>query len=269
MVRRSSPQNSRPGRPRPRAVDSPKSGAASPNAGGIDEGNAARRLDSADESSETESATLTEAQLQSRAAEASAAEDRTWIERARYGDEAAFGSLVQKYQDRAIAIARNFVLNEETARDVAQEGFLRVYRNLDRYDPTHRFYTWFYRILVHLAIDRTRRRKRVQELLRQRALEPMGTPEDPSAPLESHDLRRQVSEVLAGLPDKYRVLLVLRDLEGFTSKEISEISGSNHATVRWRLHRARQIFREAWEGAGFEVTGGPVTSREDDPVDGD
>ena len=203
-------------------------------------------------------------ELQARAAEASAAEDREWIERSRYGDEQAFASLVEKYQDRAIAIARKFVLSEEPARDVAQEAFLRVYRNLHRYDPKHRFYTWFYRIVVHLAIDRTRRRKRVQELLRQRAQEPTRAVDSPSAPLEQSDLRGQVESVLSGLPEKYRVLLVLRDLEGFTSKEISEISGSNHATVRWRLHRARQIFRESWESAGFEIVGGPVAKAESD-----
>ena len=185
----------------------------------------------------------------SRAAEASASEDRLWIERARYGDEAAFALLVEKYQERAIAVARNFVLNDDTARDVAQEAFLRVYRNLHRYDPKHRFYTWFYRIIVHRAIDGTRRRRRVRELLRARASEPRPAPEDPSAGLERSDLRERVERVLATLPEKYRVLLVLRDVEGFTSKEISEISGSNHATVRWRLHRARGIFREAWEAA--------------------
>ena len=228
------------------------------------EGNAARRRArerSAPARSEAEE------QLAARAAEASAGEDREWIERARYGDERAFGDLVVKYQDRAIAIARNFVLNEEAARDVAQEAFLRVYRNLHRYDPQHRFYTWFYRIVVHLAIDRTRRRKRVAELLRQRAREPLGTPEDPSTPLVHDDLRGQVERILEKLPQKYRVLLVLRDLEGFTSKEISEISGSNHATVRWRLHRARQIFRESWEAAGYDIIGGELPGSGDESAD--
>ena len=224
------------------------------NSGPATSGNAARRL----QSPGTAASGGSDAELQARAAEASAAEDRDWIERSRYGDEQAFAQLVEKYQDRAIAIARKFVLSEEPARDVAQEAFLRVYRNLHRYDPKHRFYTWFYRIVVHLAIDRTRRRKRVQELLRQRAQEPVRPVDSPATPLEQGDLRDQVQTVLSGLPEKYRVLLVLRDLEGFTSKEISEISGSNHATVRWRLHRARQIFRESWESAGFEIIGGPV-----------
>jgi len=190
--------------------------------------------------------------LGERAAEASAAEDREWIERARYADEAAFASLVAKYQERAIAIARHFVQNDDSARDVAQEAFLRTYRNLHRYDPKRRFYTWFYRIVVHLAIDGTRRHGRIRELFRQRAQEPAPLPEAPSARLEREELRGQVDGVLAGLPEKYRLLLLLRDGEGFTSKEIAEISGSNHATVRWRLHRARGMFREAWSAAGYE-----------------
>lgn len=219
-------------------------------------GSAARRLHPVPgPPSEGEGTAESEARLAARASEESAAEDRIWIARARQDDETAFAELVRKYQDRAIAVARHFVRDEEAARDVAQEGFLRVYRNLDRYDPKHRFYTWFYRIVVHLAIDRTRRRKRVQELLRQRAREPWTSPEDPSRPLERSDVRTQVEGILERLPKKYRVLLVLRDMEGFNSKEIAEISGSNHATVRWRLHRARQMFRDAWEAAGHAPVG--------------
>ncbi len=215
------------------------------------EGNTARRASQGDLSRPSKSQDA----LSARTAEASASEDRRWIEQARLGDEQSFASLVKKYQDRAIAIARHFVREDESARDVAQEAFLRVYRNLHRYDPKRRFYTWFYRIVVHLAIDGTRRRKRIAELLRLRSLEPSGQSEDPSAPLERDDLQYQVAKILRVLPEKYRVLLVLREMEGFTSKEISEISGSNHATVRWRLHRARQIFKESWEAAGFEPLG--------------
>ena len=58
-------------------------------------------------------------------------------------------------------------------------------------------------------------------------------------------------QVLQEVPSKYRRLLVLRDIEGFTSKEIAEVAGWNHATVRWRLHRARKLFRAAWETRGF------------------
>jgi RNA polymerase sigma-70 factor (ECF subfamily) len=142
---------------------------------------------------------------------------------------------------RSIAIARHFVPDEETGRDVAQEAFLRLYRNLHRYDPERRFYTWFYRIVVHLAID--------------------------WASLLRRDLKEQVEGVLSVLPEKYQLLLVLRDVEGFTAKEIAEISGSNHATVRWRLHRARQIFRDSWVAAGFAPLG-PAPAADAEDADG-
>ena len=198
----------------------------------------------------------------------SADEDRVFIERARYGDADAFEALVNKYHSRAIGIARNFVFDREAARDVSQEAFLRVYRSLDRYDPKQRFYTWFYRIVVHLSIDHMRRNKNTPKRLGERddvgwaASAPRSSVpgEDtrqsaPSLGLEQSETREQVESVLEQLPKKYRLLLVLRDLEGFTSKEISDIAGWNHATVRWRLHRARRLFRQAWESAGFPVDG--------------
>ncbi len=70
-------------------------------------------------------------------------------------------------------------------------------------------------------------------------------------PLESSETTDQVRDILAVMPLKYRALLVLRDIDGFTSKEIAEIAGWNHATVRWRLHRARKLFRSAWTEAGL------------------
>ncbi len=188
------------------------------------------------------------------AGEKSANEDRVLIERARCGDHDAFETLVTKYQERTVWIARNFVPNTETAKDIAQEAFLRVYRSLDRYDPKHRFYTWFYRIVVHLSIDAVRRnRKLTRWKLESSPLGRVEYEEVAGGDVELDETRARVHQILQRVPPKYRMLLVLRDLEGFTSKEISDIASWNHATVRWRLHRARQLFREAWESAGFET----------------
>ncbi|MCA8960876.1 MAG: sigma-70 family RNA polymerase sigma factor [Planctomycetes bacterium] len=188
------------------------------------------------------------------ASERSANEDRVWVERARCGDHSAFEKLVEKYQERAVWIARGLISDPEIARDVAQESFLRVYRSLDRYDPAHRFYTWFYRIVVHLAIDALRRRRRVV---------PWKLTGTPHGEFEYREVagrapslvetRERVRRILERVPPKYRMLIVLRDFEGFTSKEIADIADWNHATVRWRLHRARQLFREEWESAGYSV----------------
>lgn len=187
----------------------------------------------------------------------SAQEDRELIERACFGDEDAFASLVRKYQDRTVAIARHFVFEEESARDVAQEAFLRVYRNLHVYDPQMRFYTWFYRIVVHLAIDQLRRQRRVPQSVPDPSVADSvdywgkRSSRAPGDRLEVMETRSHVKRILEKVPERYRQLLVLRDLEGFTSKEIAEIAGWNHATVRWRLHRARKIFRAAWEAEGL------------------
>ena len=181
----------------------------------------------------------------------SAEEDRELIERARFGDERAFERIVEKYQERTIWIARNFVMEEEAARDVAQEAFLRVYKSLHRYDPKHRFYTWFYRIVVHLSIDHIRRTRRPSRWIFEREALERSIRSESRDPVENGETRRQVFDVLMTIPVKYRMLLVLRDMEGFTCKEISEVAGWNHATVRWRLHQARKLFREAWEEAGL------------------
>ncbi|MCI0652807.1 MAG: sigma-70 family RNA polymerase sigma factor, partial [Planctomycetes bacterium] len=187
-------------------------------------------------------------------AEASSAEDRVWAQGACAGDHAAFEALVRKYQSRCVCIARSFVRSEDSARDVAQEAFVRLYRSLHRYDPGQRFYTWLYRIVVHLAIDHLRKnrpwsRARVEAI--EREAEAWRGTATPASGLETIELRERVAGILRALPVKYRVLLVLRDVEGFNSKEIAEIAGWNHATVRWRLHRARQLFRAEWAKAGF------------------
>ena len=186
---------------------------------------------------------------QAEASALSADEDRVIIEKAQRGDTDAFEELVKKYQERSIGIARHFVQEEELARDIAQEAFLRVYRNLHRYDPKHRFYTWFYRIVVHLAIDSVRKLRRpgrecALELTRVAA-------QRVELEMETREVRGSIRKTLEKIPQSYRLLLVLRDIEGFTSKEIADISGWNHATVRWRLHRARALFRTAWEAAGL------------------
>lgn len=202
------------------------------------------------------------------AAAASAAEDREFALRAASGDHDAFEALVRKYRRRSIAIAQRIVLDAEAARDVAQDAFLRLYKSLHRYDPAQRFYTWFYRVVVHLAIDHLRRARHTPRRLgefgedgeagghfRRAGRAPGDDPDEPRVRAERAEVEARVRSVLATLPGKYRLLLVLRDMEGFTSKEISEIARWNHATVRWRLHRARRLFRDAWRAAGFPEAG--------------
>lgn len=174
------------------------------------------------------------------------------IRRAQAGDEAAFERLVRDHQRRAWRIARNMVPSDEDARDLVQEAFLRVFRNLERFDFKYTFATWLHRIVTNLAIDHLRRRR---PTLSTRGVEE-GEPEfdlvdpkveAPSAGLERDETAHQVQAVLDSLAPHFQAVLRLRELEGLPCNEIAEIVGATHVTVRWRLHRGRKLFQEEWE----------------------
>ena len=176
------------------------------------------------------------------------------IRRAQGGEERAFETLVRRHQRRAQGIARTLVPCEEDARDLAQEAFLRVFRNLERFDFQHPFTTWLHRIVTNLAIDHLRKRRLV---LRSAT----GDADDdeaeidvldeaqpaPSHRLESSETAVRVREVIDALAPHFQTVLVLRELEGLPCTEIAEIVGATHVTVRWRLHRGRKLFQEEWE----------------------
>jgi RNA polymerase sigma-70 factor (ECF subfamily) len=174
--------------------------------------------------------------------------DAELVRRTASGDHDAFAALVARYQKRAFWIAFHVVGRVEDARDVTQESFVRLYRSLDRYDFGRSFYTWFYRIVMNLAIDHLRKVKvgRAQSLEDLAAALPDGAEHEPSA-VERDDERGRVWRVLEKLDSKFRSVLVLRDIHGLSCREIAPILRITHATVRWRLHRGRQVFKEHWE----------------------
>lgn len=169
------------------------------------------------------------------------------LRRCQQGEEEAFRDLVERYQRRTYWIAYHMLGNYETAREVSQEAFIRVFRNVARFDIRKNFYTWLYQIVVNLSIDRMRKMSHSRTV----GVDGVGGLADPrpepSESGEKADLRRQVHRVLDRLPPKYKAVLTLRDIQGFSCQEIAEIVGCTNATVRWRLHRARRLFRALWE----------------------
>ena len=112
------------------------------------------------------------------------------------------------------------------------------------------FYTWLYRIVVNLSIDHLRKRSRLRPL----ALDDVDVniSDDventrPAQGMERQESKDRVREVLDQLPEKYRTVMVLRELNGMSCKEIAAIVRSTHSTVRWRLHMARKMFKTQWE----------------------
>ncbi|RMG17823.1 MAG: sigma-70 family RNA polymerase sigma factor [Planctomycetota bacterium] len=173
--------------------------------------------------------------------------DAALVLRARDGDDDAFRELVERYQQRVFWVARGLLGNDEDARDAAQDAFVRVHRALDRFDTTMRFYTWLYQIVVNRCIDKLRRRSKRQAASLDAVGEVAGEEANHGEALEREELRQRVLRVLDRLPPKYKTVMVLSDLEGIGAKEIAEITGTTHANVRWRHHRARKLFRAAWE----------------------
>jgi RNA polymerase sigma-70 factor (ECF subfamily) len=151
------------------------------------------------------------------------------------------------------------VADHEQSRDLAQETFLRAYHRLDQFDPSRRFGPWLFRIGVNLTLDELRKRKRrIRWALFSDA--PGETTPDPSAPdpRTALDLKQEVRRVVDDLPEKYRSVLVLRDLENFSTSEIAAILGRKEATIRWRLAEARTRFKALWEQrTGVAIPAGP------------
>jgi RNA polymerase sigma-70 factor (ECF subfamily) len=139
------------------------------------------------------------------------------------------------------------VRHAEDAQDLVQEAFIRAFRAMPRFSLGKRFYTWFYQILLHLAIDFLRKRRERSDL-RVEAIEALEDDEvDPMERLLRTESSERVQELLEKLPARERAILILRDIEGLSAKEIAEIIHTNHATVRWWLFLARKQFRREWE----------------------
>ncbi|RME84414.1 MAG: sigma-70 family RNA polymerase sigma factor [Planctomycetota bacterium] len=171
------------------------------------------------------------------------------IEKAQQGDEEAFAQIVEHYKEKVFLIAYHMLHNREEARDISQEAFLRVFRSLNRFDAKQNFYTWIYQIVVNLCIDHYRKysKKKSYSLDSLLEVEEESHQENPFFGLEKDETAKKVHHILGKMPPKYRIVLVLKDLEGLSSKEIGKIISASHATTRWRLHQARKIFRELWE----------------------
>lgn len=177
--------------------------------------------------------------------------DARLVESARTGDDRAFAALVARYERKLVRVLARLVRDEELARDLAQETFWKVYNRLDRFDTSRRFGPWLFRVGVNLGLDHVRRHDPP-------SCPPLSIdrpPGDGRGPFDLPDpdprlraeLAQEVQFVLARVPVLYRTILVLRDLEGFSSAEVAAIVGRREATVRWRLARARELFREHWE----------------------
>jgi RNA polymerase sigma-70 factor (ECF subfamily) len=189
-------------------------------------------------------------------------DDATLVTRVLDGDQTAYKVLIERYQGRIYAVAFGLVQNPEDARDVTQEAFTKAYRSLPKFRRDSSFYTWLYRITANVGIDHQRRTSR--KLKRETELdETRLTPEQahhtgprpsatPGQNLERKQLAQRIRSAIDQLPPDQRNVIVLRELEGLSYKEIAETIGCAEGTVMSRLYYGRrklqQILRDLGKG---------------------
>lgn len=174
------------------------------------------------------------------------------------GESGAFETLLRDYGPRLLRLARRLLPNEEDARDALQDAMVNVYRSIANFESGSALLTWLHRIVVNSALMKLRTRKRhPEEDIEQylpRFLEDghqriPSTPWTKSAPesaqtvLEREELRETVRAAIDKLPEAYRIVLQLRDIEELSTAETAEILGVTTNVVKIRLHRARQALR--------------------------
>jgi RNA polymerase sigma-70 factor, ECF subfamily len=173
------------------------------------------------------------------------------VSRLRAGDERAFEELVRTFGGRLLAVARRFVRNDEDAQDVVQSAYLSAFRALDQFEGNCQLSTWLHRIVVNTALMRLRSKRRrpeesIEELLpafqedghHVEQFSDWNTPAD--VLIERTETRATVRACIDRLPDNYRAVLLLRDIEERSTQEVADTLSMTPTAVKVRLHRARQ-----------------------------
>jgi len=175
------------------------------------------------------------------------------VERARQGDIAAFEKLVRQYDRQVFRIANHIVQNREDAEDVVQDAFLKAYEKLDQFQGNSKFYTWLVRIAVNESLMRLRKRRtgRMVSIDEDVETEEGSMPRDladwspdPESMYGQSEMAEILRKTIQGLPPGFRVVFVLRDVEGLSTEETAESLGLSIPAVKSRLLRARLQLRE-------------------------
>jgi RNA polymerase sigma-70 factor, ECF subfamily len=180
-----------------------------------------------------------------------ASEDSTLLAGLRSRDDQAFEALVRTYGGRLLAVARHLMRDESDAQDVVQSAYLNAFRSIDQFSGASQLSTWLHRIVVNAALMKIRARRRRPE----ESIEPLlpvfqedghyleefsewATPADTL--LERKETRAAVRAGIEQLPETYRTVLILRDIEELSTQEVADALGVTTTAVKVRLHRARQ-----------------------------
>ncbi|MBI3724404.1 sigma-70 family RNA polymerase sigma factor [bacterium] len=176
--------------------------------------------------------------------------DNELVTQAKGGNRDAFGQLADRYYRMVSILAYQKIKNRADAEDVVQEAFVRAYRALESLREAEKFGGWLYHIALKICLDHLRKRDRHDAPVRLDDLAHAGVAADvpePSA-LETQEENTKVSDAIAALPDKYRIVITLVYIEKKSYKEIAEQLGEPDGTIANRIHRAMKMLRQAIGG---------------------
>jgi len=186
-------------------------------------------------------------------------DDALLVERCLKGDERAYGTLLGRYRRVVYSLVYRMVGNAEEAQDLAQEAFIRAFRNLASYDRSRSFSNWLLKIASNLTIDfhRKRRLKTVSLAVGEddetgRELELKDTAPSVLDEMLEDEEARQTDGLVRSLPEHYRIVVLLRHAQDLSYEEIADTLGLPVGTVKARLHRARAMLKQKLESRGME-----------------
>ncbi len=183
-------------------------------------------------------------------------EDSELISLCKKGDISAFEALVNKHQKRMFNIAYRMTGNYEDACEIAQDAFVSAYRNIKNFEEKSRFSTWLYAIVINLSKNRIKQLKSLNKYGCSSIDDPIATDDgeikieiasnEPSAleRLEAKDIQERVQECISRLDIEYKDIIILRDIQGFSYDEISDMLKIPDGTVKSRLSRARENIKD-------------------------
>jgi len=176
-------------------------------------------------------------------------DDRELVSAAQRGDRDAFKTLFERYHRRAYALAFGVLRHQDDALDVVQDAFIKAHKHLDRFEGNSSFYTWFYRIVMNLAIDHLRKQRRVKPVEFDEArlesegddlLLPRILGGNPGRALLDKQIRGRIDKALDELSDNHRAVLVMRELEGLSYEDMAQAMTCSKGTIMSRLFHARR-----------------------------
>ena len=178
--------------------------------------------------------------------------EKDLIQKARSGDQDAFGQLVLTHQNKVYTICVHMVTDREEAADLAQEAFLKAWRSLSAFQGESSFATWMHRLATNVCLDYLRKQTRRQNISTAVSLddedsgwtEPADHSQDPQLQLEQEERKRALARALKELPEHHRQPIIMREVSGMSYQEIADALDTDLGTIKSRIARARERLRK-------------------------